>query len=379
MEEGALIVDEDGCLRGWARNVPIEDVADLAVVVNGETSRYADGSLQSVEGGRYSDIAFKVVAGSFPRAGQNSLRLMCGERVLFEADITYDQDRMLSAHSWVAKNEDIHLFPSSFSNELSGRVNARSETGRAALASQLSHVKVVLVLFSNRTGSNIVTDILEYNGVGFGTTNEPLLATSLIEYCDQNGVESVDHYLANVIRDWSKNGVCFLKIGWDAFCWLGAEGILQELLRDGCVIWTRRRDKVAQACSYLRSVRTNTFFQHRSDPAPVASGVSGCVTDMVIHNLIKCLHDCHVADARLAYFVDLYSLVPLEVWYEDIVADMEGYSSMIGDFVAAQTKIKLERPAEPYVPSIVKQATSENEAYASWLRLVMRPNAERSS
>jgi len=376
MEEGALVIAKDGHLRGWARNVPIEDVAGLAVVVNGETLRYADGNLETVKGDRESDITFQIVADSFPKVGVNTLRLLFRDRVLFEANITFDQSLELAVHSSIARNDDLHLFPSGFRNKISGRVVASSEAGRAALASQLAQVKVVLVLFSNRTGSNLVTDILEHHGLGSGTTNEPLLAASVIEYCDQHGVGSIDHYLANVIRDWSKNGVCFLKIGWDSFCWLGAEGILQDLLRNGCVIWTRRRDKVAQACSYLRSIRTSNFFQHRVDASSASKGVVGCIDDGVIHDLVKCLHDCHVADARLAYFVDLYSLAPLEVWYEDIVNDMAGYSNKIGEFVAAQAKINVAQSVEPYVPSLVKQANSENEAYASWLRLVMRPTAE---
>ena len=167
--------------------------------------------------------------------------------------------------------------------------------------------------------------MLEQLGFGRGTTNEPFLAETIISNCKQFDLKSVDHYLAEIIRVWRSKGVCFLKISWDALFWLYSDGVLESLVPRSAFIWTKRRDKVAQAVSYVKALQTNSFFE-RADQV----GQEGKRWDAIwngdetLYEVGKEVHNSFVAEARLGYFLAIFGLDALELYFEDIICDLPG-------------------------------------------------------
>lgn len=264
----------------------------------------------------------------------------------------------------ITENKDYYRFPSDLENRVSGALPVTSPEGTSALAEQLKTKKIILVLFANRTGSNIVTDILEQVGFGLGATNEPLLADTIIRESLNWGFKSLDHYLASVISNWSFNDICFIKLGWDSVAWLSAEGLLGLLLKHSCVIWTRRRDKIAQGVSMLKAWRTNSFFCKVEDEAAEAPLITK--SDENLSDLMRIVHDVYVADYRLQYFVDIHNLRPLEIYFEDMVENIQGTSNRVVLFVAQSFGLNSPINSVKYNPSFVRQSTTENIALREW-------------
>ena len=369
MQDGGLIARGSGEIRGWIHGLPVTQRDSLRTEVNGAISTVANGQI-IFEDPDASDIdRFSVKCDGFPRSGENQLQLFVGDRLVFNAKISYDRSGAPNCYFDIIKNSDIFRFDSDLLQRVPPKLPLSSAVGRDALRRELTTTKLIIVLFSNRSGSNLVTDVLEQYGLGSGATNEPFLANTILEVSSAHKFASLDHYLAETIGAWKKNDVCFLKMSWDALAWLGSEHMLSPFLRDNCIIWTRRRDRVAQAVSNLRALRTNTFFQRaaeKSDQAPV-----GFVTDHTVPNLVREIYNMSTMDMRLEYFITIYGLKPLELYFEDFTMDLPGAAAQIVDFVSSQLGLPNLKNKTTYKPSLSKQSTTDNDALREWFRNVM--------
>lgn len=370
MHDGGLVAEGVGQVHGWICDLKVEERMAVRVDVNGRVFSVSNAGLVFIDPSADGRSRFRVLCEGCPVAGENELKLFVGDDLLFMANITYRENGVASEYYDVIKNSKLFRFPSGLLDRVSPKIPISSDIGRGALEEQLATTKIIIVLFSNRSGSNLVTDILESFGLGAGSTNEPLLADTILEQCAKHDLKSIDHYLAEVIREWKRNDICFLKMSWDALAWLGAEGLLNDLFRNACLIWTRRRDKVAQGISYLRAMRTKTFFV-RGDENVVVKNNMGFITDRTVGNLVNEIHNIFVAEMRLEYFITLYSIDPLILYFEDLTADLQGAAKKIREFVSRRLNLDEPKAGQSYVASLVKQSTEENKILREWLLDIM--------
>lgn len=267
----------------------------------------------------------------------------------------------LGATSEIHGSLDIYNFPSELRDRVGSALPLSSDIGTESLSSILETTKIIIVLFSNRSGSNLVTDMLDNMGFGSGKTNEPFLADTILSVSQENCLTCVQHYIAATISEWSSNGVCFMKMGWDALFWISSSGIADELLRKAEFIFVRRHDKIAQAISYLKASRSGRFFElsgelRKSKSISTAEFWSSPRTAAEITGL---LHDIFVADYRLNYYLCIHSVSAIEVYYEDIVDDVQKVYTFIKSSISR--RLNVIAADNTYIPRLKKQASGDEQ------------------
>ena len=183
----------------------------------------------------------------------------------------------------------------------------------------------------------------------------------------EKGYESLEDYVAAAIEVQSHNGVCVFKVGWDVLFALSATDILAPLLDRVCFIWCRRRDKILQAVSHMRAQRSARYIElagsGEDSTAPALANADLPVLLAEVQNLI-------VDDGRLDYFLQLHGYPALEIFYEDIEADMQAAFDRVRSHVSGFLGRPL--PAGTFRPRSKKQADGSEvtlrQRVVDWLR-----------
>lgn len=126
----------------------------------------------------------------------------------------------------------------------------------------------------------------------------------------------VDAYLRAVIRHrTTPNGVFGLKAHFAQLRPFLAGRTTRELMRRGHFVWLRRRDTLAQAISYVFALRSGQWrLPHGAEKAPAKVDYSTRLVDRALSAI--------AGDERAWQIAFEHNRVaPLEVWYEDLVAD----------------------------------------------------------
>jgi|JI10StandDraft_1071094.scaffolds.fasta_scaffold270117_3 LPS sulfotransferase NodH len=175
---------------------------------------------------------------------------------------------------------------------------------------------------SPRSGSQLLADLLWRSGL-MGAPGEYLNAEYTIPRLrerfalgpidEPGGLEAYFRALAR--HRSSPNGVFGLKAHFSQLRPHVQDPAMRRLLRRSRFVWLRRRDILGQAISYLVALRSGRWRQVRGAQRPQhqsefsAGSIERAVATMA-------------ADERMwevAFAVN--GIVPLEVWYEDLVAD----------------------------------------------------------
>jgi LPS sulfotransferase NodH len=275
-------------------------------------------------------------------------------------------------------NPRIFLYDSQFKREIENNIPLRSAQGTELLTRAITETEVVFILFTNRSGSNLVTEMLKTLGVGGGVTHEPFLANVVRNQVAKHGYTSVEHYLASTINSYRSNKTIFLKIGWDALSFLTYSGVFRDWLQRSHFIWVRRRDKIMQAISYIKALRTGVFFEHDADaPRSPPSFMSVWQGERTLWEIAEAHRHFHEADTRLGYFLELMGVSALEVWYEDINGDLPGTYNRVRAYVEEEIGVKAAA-TEIFNPKLRKHESIDSEQIKRlYLQMVRLPTTGR--
>ena len=262
--------------------------------------------------------------------------------------------------SEIQSNRDIFLFPSELYNKIQfENMQYITESGQNELLNLFSKTKFIFIIFTNRSGSNLVTDMLEAMGFGSGTTNEPFLADTILKVMKENSLGSIDQYVSATITYWSRNDVFFAKMGWDALFLLTKLGIFKNIYKNSAFIFVKRKDKILQAISYLKAIRSGEFFtlQNNENNNFMLEKPQFWENKNTASAITKIIHDLHVSENRLEYFMTLKNLPYKEVFYEDMLEDINREYNKIRLYLF--NKLNIETELVEFQPRLVKQATGD--------------------
>lgn len=261
-------------------------------------------------------------------------------------------------------DEDCYLFQSQLREELA-RLPVADPSGIDWFSKLPDDLVITFIMFTNRSGSNLVTDILEQSMLGTGMANEPFLAAVVIENFSKHGYSSIEEYIYRILMHWSINGYCFIKIGWDALFWLTSERLLSRLFARSKFVITRRQNKILQAISYLKALRTGQFFQvTESEFGGVSDGGSPEAFESFIRSkegvieVLKLVHYFYIAEGRLLYFNALHRLNALELVYEEMTVNLGSTREELVRHVTNGAVVATL--ALPYKPRLERQSSISN-------------------
>ena len=377
---GQLERVDETCVVGWVANTDgLSDHIAVKVTINGTKITESVANIlrpDLVERLGTGDHGFRLEVGPFLQPGYNTVRLEAvGVDFTFEnpeREVFYTPTDGTLGQA-IRKNPELFLFESLLKRSIDGVIPVRSEVGSRFMARVLENTKLVFILFTNRSGSNVITDMLSHMGIGGGVTHEPFLVDVMKDQIEKHGYTSIEHYLAGRIEAYRKNGTAFFKIGWDALFYLSHAGLFDGALQNSSFIWARR-DKLAQAISYIRALKSGIFFEDSSasQPSPL-SFKAFWGGDQTVREIAQAHQFMHVADMRLGYFLEMQGLSYFEAFYEDMTRDMPAFYEALRSYVEASTGV--DGGSAPFVAKLRKHESRDSQQIKQlYLDLVRLPD-----
>lgn len=219
------------------------------------------------------------------------------------------------------------------------------------------------IAFTIRTGSNLLCNLLARNGAGFPTEyfQKPYGVTNKFWY-DKFGVEPDDFpgFVTRLLTERRQHGLFGLKLSW-----YQKNEMLKAIRRDLAPdiahvsdlfhrhqwIFIRRRDKFAQAVSAWTAQQTGLWTSHhRSDESPPAleydfPGLQGFFQEILVEEYLW------------SRYFERNGVQPIDVWYEDLVADRAG---VVGALVRElHDLVGTEPPGELDMETLLEQQRTE--------------------
>jgi LPS sulfotransferase NodH len=190
---------------------------------------------------------------------------------------------------------------------------------------RLGSCQVFFIVFTNRSGSNFLSELLQQTGVGIRPATEPFNAQSVIKAADRLGLTSFNDYLLHLLDATSDNGHAGFKISINQLFALTKMGITQHFGKIR-VLHTLRRDVVGQAVSHYKArvtgrwiARSEAFDMEQVDYAPA--------------EILRSLSTIFNRRAAMDYYSAIHQPDRLDVNYEDVLADPRGSVATILDFL----------------------------------------------
>jgi trehalose 2-sulfotransferase len=207
--------------------------------------------------------------------------------------------------------ENLYPMASHHKSEIEQHFKLRSEGGTRSLLASLEGVRVVFLCFTNRVGSNYLTDLLSLAGYGVRVAEEDFNSSTAIAVSQRSGIDSYDSYLDHIVKATKRNGTCIWKIGAPQLLWLANRGFVPEFFSSAQYVFLRRKDKIAQAVSLYIANQTGKYVGDASE--------TNLPFDKVL--IARQLFQIAVGESHFSYFFALHNVLAYEVWYEDLVAE----------------------------------------------------------
>jgi LPS sulfotransferase NodH len=268
-------------------------------------------------------------------------------------------DSQIRASIW--GNEDIYNFPSNLRIEVQPNLPTEVERSNRNYSSSIFGTKIIFVMFTNRSGSNLVTDMLENMGYGRGATNEPLLSSAILENSRKHEFGSVEEYFISTINNWKINNVFFCKISWDALFWLSSAEFFRRILDSAEFIFVKRKDKILQAISFIKANRSRRYFQLVARDATFDTAASKpeefWTEEKAIFEIADVTHSFHVAEYRLNYFLSINNYNPYTIYYENLAENLNVEYNNLQTYLAP--RLGVQPSAATFLPRLQKQASGD--------------------
>jgi LPS sulfotransferase NodH len=240
-----------------------------------------------------------------------------------------------------------------------------------------------LICCSERTGSTFLGDAL----IGTGIAGHPRSYFNRVAHFNPRiqrilgNAKDDDNYLDKVIvAATTPNGVFGAKVHWEHFLNLVAkterifqanEGVvpasvperLAAFFPDLRYIWLVRRNAVARAISHYRVKKTNRW---QLDSRWLADDVGGeGEPGFDFDEIDAFVRLGEVEDARWRHYFQEQNIVPLELFYEEMIQDIEGTVRRVLGFLGVPAE-KLDLPP----PTLRKQADDRSREWEARYRRI---------
>jgi hypothetical protein len=230
--------------------------------------------------------------------------------------------------------DDLHPLWSHHRDEIEANLILRSDYGTRTLREALEGVESVFLCFTNRVGSNLLTDFLEQAGFGVRVAEEDLNSESVLAATKMYNLAAFDEYLAYVVNQTKRNGTFFCKVGAPQLFWLANRGFLPDFFGSSKFIFVRRQDKIAQSVSLFIANSTGRYLKQASDLENEPSIKPSF--DRI--EIVKCLRDILNSERLFHYFFALHSISALQVWYEEFVSTPRAVISEVAQFCGQESQ-----------------------------------------
>jgi LPS sulfotransferase NodH len=190
----------------------------------------------------------------------------------------------------------------------------------------LANLEIVLVAFTNRSGSNLLCSLLNRAGLGIPEASEPLNRTTALPLIREHAIPSFTDYLLGYLQGWQRDGRVGIKIGPQQLFWLKHTGLLR-VCRRVLVVDCRRRDRLDQAISHYVARASG---QWHSGMAATGSPVAYAAEE-----ILRSLEDIGRGRELIERYLAIHQTPVLPVYYEDLLANPRTVVSEVVTFAGA--------------------------------------------
>jgi LPS sulfotransferase NodH len=189
----------------------------------------------------------------------------------------------------------------------------------------LQGLDLYFVVFTNRSGSTYLTEIMHQMGAGVHPRAEFFNYDMVVTACEREGFRTFTDYLLHVIRDNHRNALIGFKISIHQLFWATRLGLLQPF-RSVKLIESVRADVLGQAVSHYKARATGKW--HSLMP-----GGSDAPVAYAREEILKSLFAISNRTGLLNYYCAIHGLPRLEVVYETLLAQPRAEISRLAGYL----------------------------------------------
>ncbi len=230
-------------------------------------------------------------------------------------------------------------------------------------------IRPYVICTTQRSGSTVLCHLLAATGAMgvpteyFGAGADMMAFARRLDAIGPDGGLRVGRYLAALLRLRSTpNGVFGVKMHFHQLEGRSRRRPLENLLGEARYIWLRRRDPNAQAISFALARQTGRFHEVQGSARPTDD------PPFQLRQIIDALRGILLQDAGWQAFFQANGIVPLELWYEDLLADPDWTCRRIGAFLG----VAMDQPVSLDAVPIRRQRSATYDAWRAGLMNHMR-------
>lgn len=340
--EGHLDGVIDGALHGWIHAPGFPDLRlSVSLSLDGQpwrnirADRFREDLASAGKGdGRH---AFMVELIDVPTSTLIEVRLTCTDWLLGRLQYGDVQPRQ-ALDSAVARSETQSplLRPESFLLDYDPGIHEREimryfasrVAGRprpTAPRPDQQPESVLIIAFSNRSGSNLLAEALAASGL-VNRAHESFNFDCVIDTCEQTGLTDLASYLAHLNPSFDDPASLAIKLSWDQLFFLRRVGVIPHYWPRVRFVWILRDDLMAQALSHLVAERTGgwsgTYPEH---------ALTRVLAELTPEDLVRKLEEITFAHRQFATYFALHGIEPVIVDYDELAADPESEALRVLD------------------------------------------------
>ena len=189
----------------------------------------------------------------------------------------------------------------------------------------LRGLDLYFVVFTNRSGSTYLTEIMHQMGAGVHPRAEFFNHDMVVTAAERDGYRTFTDYLLHVVRDNQRNSMIGFKISIHQLFWATRIGLLQPF-RSVKLIESVRADVLGQAVSHYKARATGRW--HSLMP-----GGSDIPVEYSREEILRSLLVISNRTGLLNYYCSIHGLPRLEVVYESLLAEPAAEISRLARFL----------------------------------------------
>lgn len=214
---------------------------------------------------------------------------------------------------------------------------------------ELEHLTIVA--FVNRSGSNYLCSLLSQMGLAGPGTFEPLNAENAMVLSKPRGIKTFRDYMTMIATQHrSRSGCVTIKASCPQLNMLANAGLFSYGQKNPKIIYSTRRNVIAQACSYVMATQTGAWNSSIKGTSPAQFDEG---------KILQTAAEITLLNSRFELLFDYYGFNPVRVLYEDLEADA---ASQVQRIAAAYGIAAPERIGQTSIEKQVDPAKGEWEA-----------------
>ncbi|MDO8862041.1 Stf0 family sulfotransferase [Haliea sp. E1-2-M8] len=216
---------------------------------------------------------------------------------------------------------------------------------------ELNSLDLFFVVFTNRSGSTYLTELLHLAGAGIHPRAEQFNESSVLDKVRNESIHTFTDYVLSSVREQQENGRVGFKISAAQLFWLTRLGFLPNF-RSVRLIHSLREDRIAQAVSHVKARATGQWHTlmplKNSQPVPYSR-----------REMLKCLRGISRSQELCNYYSSIHQPPRLDVVYERVLEDpyreLQRMANFLGIAGFRAKRVKLDAVV------IQQQRDQENE------------------